>query len=88
MTDYEALEREHLGDPDKRTGIYAPKEGCQCRACLKGQTVESGFGPIPIEMTRMIVCIKCGNKRCPHANDHRNNCSGSNDPGQLGSAYE
>lgn len=24
-TDYEALEREHLGDPDKRTGIYAPK---------------------------------------------------------------
>lgn len=23
--DYEALEREHLGDPDKRTGIYAPR---------------------------------------------------------------
>lgn len=25
MTDYEALEREHFGDPDKRTGVYAPK---------------------------------------------------------------
>jgi hypothetical protein len=26
MTDrYEALEREHFGDPDKGTGIYAPK---------------------------------------------------------------
>ncbi|KXU82443.1 hypothetical protein CI15_33455 [Paraburkholderia monticola] len=24
-TDYEALERERLGDPEKRTGIYAPK---------------------------------------------------------------
>lgn len=25
MTDYEALEREHFGDFDKGTGIYAPK---------------------------------------------------------------
>jgi hypothetical protein len=42
MTDYEALEREHLGDPDKRTGIYAPKQwrcthdrtfGEACRQC-------------------------------------------------------
>ncbi|MFS8319194.1 hypothetical protein RPF54_24860, partial [Enterobacter hormaechei subsp. xiangfangensis] len=28
-----------------------------------------------------------GNKRCPHANDHRNACTGSNEPGQEGSAY-
>jgi hypothetical protein len=60
---------------------------CQCRSCLKGKTVESGFGPIPIEMARMILCAKCGNKRCPHANDHRNECTGSNEPGQAGSAY-
>lgn len=25
MTDYSALERDHFGDPDKGTGIYAPK---------------------------------------------------------------
>lgn len=36
----------------------------------------------------MIVCAKCGNKRCPHANDHDNDCTGSNDTGQVGSAYE
>jgi hypothetical protein len=61
---------------------------CQCRACLKGKTVDSAFGPIPVHMTRMIVCSICGNKRCPHANDHRNECTGSNEPGQRGSAYE
>ncbi|KAA0089296.1 hypothetical protein CIW54_07465 [Paraburkholderia sp. T12-10] len=30
-TDYEALEREHFGDPDKHTGIYAPKRAVQFR---------------------------------------------------------
>ena len=32
----------------------------------------------------MILCPKCGNKRCPHANSHENQCSGSNEPGQVG----
>ena len=43
----------------------------------------------PVTMTdmRFVVCPKCGNKRCPHANDHRNACTGSNEPGQEGSAY-
>lgn len=36
---------------------------------------------------RMIVCNLCGNKRCPHANDINNACTGSNEPGQPGSAY-
>jgi hypothetical protein len=36
----------------------------------------------------MILCPTCGNKRCPKANDHRNECTGSNEPGQKGSAYE
>lgn len=26
-------------------------------------------------------------KRCPHATDHRNPCTESNEPGQLGSRY-
>lgn len=36
----------------------------------------------------MIVCPDCGNKRCPRANQHDLGCSGSNDVGQPGSAYE
>lgn len=34
-----------------------------------------------------IVCVVCGNKRCPKATDHNNDCTGSNEPGQTGSAY-
>lgn len=43
----------------------------------------------PVTMTdmRFVVCPECGNKRCPRANDCRNVCSGSNEPGQEGSAY-
>ena len=36
---------------------------------------------------RMALCPTCGNKRCPKANDHRNECTRSNEPGQPGSAY-
>ena len=31
----------------------------------------------------MIVCRKCGNKRCPHATHHLNECTGSNASGQA-----
>jgi hypothetical protein len=50
---------------------------CWCRTCR----------PITITDMRFVVCPECGNKRCPHANDHRNACTGSNEPGQEGSAY-
>lgn len=50
---------------------------CWCRTCR----------PVRITDMRFIVCPDCGNKRCPKANDHRNACSGSNEPGQDGSAY-
>lgn len=40
------------------------------------------------ESIRMALCPTCGNKRCPKANNHRNQCSNSNEPGQKGSAYE
>lgn len=43
--------------------------------------------PVKISDMRFVVCPECGNKRCPHANDHRNACTGSNEPGQEGSAY-
>ncbi|BBE76233.1 hypothetical protein [Phytobacter sp. MRY16-398] len=50
---------------------------CWCRICR----------PVTLTDTRFVVCPDCGNKRCPKANDHRNACSGSNEPGQEGSAY-
>lgn len=50
---------------------------CWCRSCR----------PISLTGARFVVCPECGNKRCPHANDHRNACTGSNEPGQPGSAY-
>ena len=58
---------------------------CGCRQCLRDRDVRAnGF---PIEACLMILCETCGNKRCPHATDHRNACTGSNAPGQPGSAY-
>lgn len=50
---------------------------CWCRTCR----------PVTMNDMRFVVCPDCGNKRCPHANDHRNACTGSNEPGQEGSAY-
>lgn len=42
----------------------------------------------PFFGSRMILCSICGNKRCPHAADHRHECTNSNEPGQPGSSYE
>ncbi|MED5690562.1 hypothetical protein VZ188_20455, partial [Enterobacter hormaechei] len=59
----------------ERDALNAPD--CWCRTCR----------PITLTDMRFVVCPDCGNKRCPRANDHRNACTGSNDPGQEGSAY-
>lgn len=59
----------------ERDALNAPD--CWCRTCR----------PITLRGMRFVVCPDCGNKRCPHANDHRNACTGSNEPGQEGSAY-
>ncbi|WP_237767051.1 hypothetical protein [Enterobacter hormaechei] len=60
----------------ERDALNAPD--CWCRTCR----------PITLTDMRFVVCPECGNKRCPHANDHRNACTGSNEPGQEGSAYQ
>lgn len=52
-------------------------QDCSCRTCR----------PVTFTDSRFVVCPECGNKRCPRANDHRNACTGSNEPGQEGSAY-
>ncbi len=51
---------------------------CVCIRCQQQR------GPF---RTRMNLCSVCGNKRCPKGTDHRNECSGSNSPGQIGSDY-
>lgn len=53
-------------------------EKCWCGTCY----------PITITNMRMVLCPTCGNKRCPHAHDHRNACTGSNAVGQPGSSWE
>ena len=50
------------------------KRECQCAKC-KPLT-------LPFGRNRMAVCSICGNKRCPHAEDHDFLCMGSNVPNQ------
>jgi hypothetical protein len=67
---------------------------CQCYRCASERAAASA--PLPEEtlqghdmrLARMFLCETCGNKRCPHAADHRLACTGSNEPGQPGSLYE
>ncbi len=60
-------------------------EQCWCWTC---QAERLAALPFPENLrARMCLCPECGNKRCPKAGHHDNECSGSNEPGQLGSAY-
>lgn len=54
---------------------------CGCETC----TPQGNGLDVPM---RMIVCATCGCKRCPHATNHANACTGSNEPGQKGSSWE
>jgi hypothetical protein len=58
--------------------IGEPVADCHCEACEPQEPFN----------TRMILCGTCGNKRCPHATNHRNACTNSNEPGQKGSSWE
>jgi hypothetical protein len=63
--------------------------GCLCETCVP----QGGFEMVDGEFRqtgylRFIVCGICGNKRCPHATNHRNDCTNSNEPGQKGSSWE
>jgi hypothetical protein len=70
-------------------------EHCHCFRCTKMRVALDPlppdmlvFGQVDPRMARMFLCETCGNKRCPHAADHRLNCTRSNAPGQPGSLYE
>jgi hypothetical protein len=64
-------------------------KGCTCHRCIEefDLHVMCGKWKLPLSSTRMILCPTCGNKRCPHASDHRLACTDSNESGQPGSVY-
>jgi len=61
----------------------SPKQ-CGCYNCMSHVRGEHGF---PMVLSQMILCPECGNKRCPKATDHNNECTNSNESGQIGSRY-
>ncbi|MGI1245176.1 hypothetical protein ACIAIL_04745 [Raoultella ornithinolytica] len=63
--------------PGKLIPVSEQKPDCWCLTCR----------PVVLNDMRFVVCPDCGNKRCPRANDHRDACTGSNEPGQEGSVY-
>lgn len=63
--------------PGKWIPVSERLPDCWCLTCR----------PVVLNDMRFVVCPDCGNKRCPRANDHRNACTGSNEPGQEGGAY-
>lgn len=59
-----------------------------CLQCIVDFDIRNpDFPQLAFDSHKMILCENCGNKRCPHASDHRLECTGSNDPGQEGSVY-
>lgn len=58
---------------DPITGVdplAKPNPECACSACNP-------------KAWWMVLCSKCGNKRCPHAESHIYQCTGSNAPNQI-----
>ena len=53
------------------------------RALIDSGRIEEAMGMMP----QLIVCPTCGNKRCPRATWHENDCTRSNSPGQIRSRF-
>lgn len=57
--------------------------GCHfCDARVARLIEEETGDPFASWSRPMIVCVECGNKRCPKASWHRSECTGSNKSGQ------
>ena len=58
---------------------------CGCWTCI---TEIKSKQPLAMRFSMpFILCPQCGNKRCPKATHHDNECTDSNEPGQEGSRY-
>ncbi len=55
-----------------------------CRVCEDEALKDD---PMGFMKRRFIVCPQCGNKRCPRASAHWQECTDSNEVGQVGSFY-
>jgi hypothetical protein len=66
---------------------YTPGDPCGCQRCdtYLRELAQVDYLDMP---GGMIVCSTCGNKRCPQATDHDEDCTGSNASGQAGSSYQ
>ena len=90
----EAQDAAHPGALVEQVGTQMiarmPGERCGCHVCddqyREALTRVTGSFSARF-LSHMILCPECGNKRCPHAAHHENACTGSNEPGQDGSAY-
>jgi hypothetical protein len=70
--------------PQASADTRQPERECFCHRCVEERERDIPLTQRPL---RMIVCEHCGNKRCPHASDHRHACTGSNEPDQPGSIF-
>lgn len=70
----------------EKSSVVRPLVECgACHECLKDK--RDPVSGLSVSALRMIVCLECGNKRCPKATDHRHACTHSNASGQPGSIY-
>ena len=76
-----------MSSPDRNGAIQPPERGGVCCRRCEDKALE-GQGPFERMTGRtFIVCLDCGNKRCPKATSHEHACTGSNASGQPGSDY-
>jgi len=59
---------------DRRFVVHTGPKDCCCQRCEQERN----------EWTRTFCSCSCGNKRCPNSLDHRYECTGSNEPDQVG----
>ncbi|MNY12164.1 hypothetical protein D3C86_1452330 [compost metagenome] len=70
-----ALSAQPSGNPGELSAQPGAQKKCNCATCR----------PHSVEM-RMILCEVCGDKRCPHAEDHRNACTAQHPDNKDGGA--
>jgi hypothetical protein len=89
ITDAQASEICGLSDNLSKDIADSAPCSMPCNACIYEFDLRHPQIPqLHLDSARMILCEHCGNKRCPHASDHRLACTNSNEPGQPGSIYE
>lgn len=79
--------RAALSTPAPTQSAAQTGEACRCSRCVNEAVAAEGGSGFDTRLMQMFLCTQCGNKRCPHATDHRLSCTNSNEAGQEGSSY-